>query len=136
MPYLAIIALIPSYLSLFVHQLKYSGYVNGKDELIDPADESKGKKMIFYENLVPQEGKEYIPQAEINAGQAAWVDALIKGEGNGAQVAFGFVFSPEFIGNNPSKGEFVACMYRAFRKALQPIRVVSYRVILLFVWTM
>lgn len=54
-------------------EVKYSGYVNGKDELIDPADESKGKKMIFYENLVPQEGNEYIPQAEINAGQAAWV---------------------------------------------------------------
>ena len=54
-------------------EVKYSGYVNGKDEFIDPADESKGKKMTFFENLVPQEGKEYIPQAEINAGQAAWV---------------------------------------------------------------
>ncbi|MCQ2533799.1 MAG: DUF4214 domain-containing protein [Clostridia bacterium] len=47
-------------------------------------------------------------------GQAGWVDKLIKGEVTGTTCAFGFVFSPEFIGKEPSNEEFVAYMYRAF----------------------
>ncbi|MCQ2534539.1 MAG: DUF4214 domain-containing protein [Clostridia bacterium] len=47
-------------------------------------------------------------------GQSGWVLKLMNGEVTGTSLSYGFVFSPEFIGNNPSKGEFVACMYRAF----------------------
>ncbi|MDO4819420.1 MAG: hypothetical protein Q3994_03465 [Prevotella sp.] len=84
-------------------EVKYSGYVNGKDEFIDPADETKGKKMTFFENLVPQEGKEYCPQAEINAGQAAWIYLTFEMEAgktyyifnHNTQLGFGgFTFTP------------------------------------------
>ena len=53
-------------------EVKYSGYVNGKDEPIDPADETLGKKMIYYE-LAATEDNPYCLQAEVNQGQAAWV---------------------------------------------------------------
>lgn len=47
-------------------------------------------------------------------GQGGWVLKLYNGEVTGTSLSYGFVFSPEFIGNNPSNGEFVAYMYRAF----------------------
>ena len=47
-------------------------------------------------------------------GQSGWVDKLIGGEVTGTTCAYGFVFSPEFIGQEPTNEEFVAYMYRAF----------------------
>ena len=47
-------------------------------------------------------------------GQAGWVLKLMSGEVSGTTCSYGFVFSPEFIGKNPSNEEFVAYMYRAF----------------------
>ena len=48
------------------------------------------------------------------AGQSGWAEKLIAGEVTGTTCSYGFVFSPEFIGKEPSNEEFVACMYRAF----------------------
>lgn len=47
-------------------------------------------------------------------GQSGWVLKLMNGEVTGSTCAYGFVFSPEFIGKEPSNEEFVAYMYRAF----------------------
>ncbi len=47
-------------------------------------------------------------------GQAGWVNELIKGTKTGSEVAYGFVFSPEFIGRNMSYEQYVAYLYRAF----------------------
>lgn len=46
--------------------------------------------------------------------QAGWVQMLLSGEKNGTTCAWGFVFSPEFLGKNPSNDEFVNYMYAAF----------------------
>ncbi|MCQ2533772.1 MAG: DUF4214 domain-containing protein [Clostridia bacterium] len=48
------------------------------------------------------------------AGQSGWAQKLIAGEVTGTTCAYGFVFSPEFIGKEPSNEDFVAYMYRAF----------------------
>ncbi|MCQ2533597.1 MAG: DUF4214 domain-containing protein [Clostridia bacterium] len=47
-------------------------------------------------------------------GQTGWVKKLIDGEVTGTSCAYGFVFSPEFIGAHPEYEAFVACMYRGF----------------------
>ncbi|MCQ2533797.1 MAG: DUF4214 domain-containing protein [Clostridia bacterium] len=47
-------------------------------------------------------------------GQAGWVLKLMNGEVSGTSAAYGFVFSPEFIGKNPSNEDFVNYMYAAF----------------------
>ncbi|MCQ2534704.1 MAG: DUF4214 domain-containing protein [Clostridia bacterium] len=47
-------------------------------------------------------------------GQAGWVLKLMNGEVSGTSAAYGFVFSPEFIGKNPSNEAFVNYMYAAF----------------------
>ncbi|MCQ2534360.1 MAG: DUF4214 domain-containing protein, partial [Clostridia bacterium] len=48
------------------------------------------------------------------AGQNGWVLKLYNGEVTGTSCSYGFVFSPEFIGKNPSNEEFVNYMYQAF----------------------
>ncbi len=48
------------------------------------------------------------------AGLQNWFDALSNGSLTYADVARGFVFSPEFIGRNLSDEQFVIEMYRAF----------------------
>ncbi|MCQ2534701.1 MAG: DUF4214 domain-containing protein [Clostridia bacterium] len=47
-------------------------------------------------------------------GQAGWVLKLMDGDVSGTSAAYGFVFSPEFIGKNPSNEAFVNYMYAAF----------------------
>ena len=47
-------------------------------------------------------------------GQAGWVLKLMSGDVSGTTCAYGFVFSPEFIGKNPSNEDFVNYMYAAF----------------------
>ncbi|MCQ2533350.1 MAG: DUF4214 domain-containing protein [Clostridia bacterium] len=46
-------------------------------------------------------------------GQSSWVGQLMDGRVTGATCAYGFVFSPEFVGSDPTNEEFVAYMYRA-----------------------
>ena len=53
-------------------EVKYSGYVNGKDEYIDSLNQDLGKKMTYFE-LAATEDNPYCLQAEVNQGQAAWV---------------------------------------------------------------
>lgn len=48
------------------------------------------------------------------AGSNLWTDGLYTGIRTGADVARGFIFSPEFIGRNLSNADFVATLYRAF----------------------
>ena len=47
-------------------------------------------------------------------GLTSWTDFLISGQKTGADVAYGFVFSPEFVSRNVSNHDFVTIMYRAF----------------------
>ena len=53
------------------------------------------------------------------AGLKNWVDQLQSGKQTGANVAHGFVFSPEFIKRHVSNDEYINIMYKAFfnRKA-------------------
>ncbi len=48
------------------------------------------------------------------AGLANWVTQLKSGKQNGANVAYGFVFSQEFLNKKLSDEDFVIVMYRAF----------------------
>ena len=47
-------------------------------------------------------------------GQAGWVEKLMAGEVTGTTCAYGFVFSPEFVGRNLKNSDFVIAMYAAF----------------------
>lgn len=47
-------------------------------------------------------------------GQNGWVLKLINGEVGGSTAAYGFIFSPEFIGMNLDNTTFVKYMYKAF----------------------
>ncbi len=47
-------------------------------------------------------------------GQALWVLQLLNGQASGSTVAFGFVFSPEFVNNNYDNGTYVELLYKAF----------------------
>ncbi len=47
-------------------------------------------------------------------GQSGWVLQLIQGKVTGTSCSYGFVFSPEFMGQGMTNEEFVAYMYRAF----------------------
>jgi len=48
------------------------------------------------------------------AGLDEWVGRLLNGSKTGADVANGFVFSDEFVGNNHSNEAFLTILYRAF----------------------
>ena len=43
-----------------------------------------------------------------------WAKYLLSGEKTGADVAYGFVFSPEFLGMNTTDQEFLYVLYKAF----------------------
>ena len=47
-------------------------------------------------------------------GQSDWVNKLYRGEITGTSCSYGFIFSPEFTGKNPTNEEFVNYMYKAF----------------------
>jgi len=47
-------------------------------------------------------------------GLAGWVEALINGSKSGADVAWGFVFSPEFKKKVTGDEEYLTVLYRAF----------------------
>ena len=47
-------------------------------------------------------------------GLEGWINAVLNGSISGADVAYGFVFSQEFINRNTSNEEFVTILYRAF----------------------
>ena len=46
-------------------------------------------------------------------GRNYWISSLNKGEKTGSEVAYGFFFSPEFIGTNYSNEEYVESLYNA-----------------------
>ncbi|MCQ2483414.1 MAG: DUF4214 domain-containing protein [Clostridia bacterium] len=48
------------------------------------------------------------------SGLDGWSEKLLNKEATGCSVAYGFVFSPEFIDKNPSNGDYVKYMYDAF----------------------
>jgi|GEM_PF-3406583 len=47
------------------------------------------------------------------AGRNYWLGALNNGEKSGSEVAYGFFFSPEFIGSDYSNEEYVESLYNA-----------------------
>ncbi|NDW01336.1 DUF4214 domain-containing protein [Salipiger sp. PrR002] len=47
-------------------------------------------------------------------GTNNWADRLYSGVASGADVAEGFILSPEFLGRNTSNAEFVGVLYAAF----------------------
>ncbi|MCQ2483415.1 MAG: DUF4214 domain-containing protein [Clostridia bacterium] len=48
------------------------------------------------------------------SGLDGWAQKLADKEATGCSVAYGFVFSPEFIGKNPTNEQFTTYMYTAF----------------------
>lgn len=48
------------------------------------------------------------------SGLDGWAQKLVDKEATGCSVAYGFVFSPEFIGKNPTNEQFTTYMYTAF----------------------
>ncbi len=48
------------------------------------------------------------------SGLNGWTDYLLTGQKTGAEVAYGFIYSPEFISKNVSNHDFLIVMYRAF----------------------
>ena len=48
------------------------------------------------------------------AGLDGWTNAMLSGTRTGADVAFGFIFSPEFLGKNTSNEEYLTILYEAF----------------------
>lgn len=48
------------------------------------------------------------------AGQAMWAEALANGSVTGTQLAYGFVFSSEFLGSNASNEKYVEVLYNTF----------------------
>ena len=48
------------------------------------------------------------------AGLNGWVDSLKSGTNTGADVAYGFVFSPEFLNMNTSNQAYLTVLYHAF----------------------
>jgi hypothetical protein len=48
------------------------------------------------------------------AGLDGWVSALMDGSKTGSDVAYGFVFSPEFVNQNTSNDEYLRVLYAAF----------------------
>ena len=85
------------------------GVVTGK-YLVGIPNDQQGGVNCFVARLY----KVFLNRLPDQGGQSGWVDKLISGEVSGTTCSFGFVFSPEFIGGNPSNEQFVACMYRAF----------------------
>jgi len=49
-----------------------------------------------------------------SAGLNGWTDDLSSGTSTGCDIAFGFVFSPEFINRNTSDEAYVDILYQAF----------------------
>ncbi len=47
-------------------------------------------------------------------GLDSWVDNLLNGSQSGSDVAYGFVFSDEFVNRNTTNEDFVTILYRAF----------------------
>ena len=47
-------------------------------------------------------------------GLNGWVDDLSSGNSAGCDIAYGFVFSPEFINRNTSDEAYVDILYQAF----------------------
>jgi hypothetical protein len=45
---------------------------------------------------------------------AGWVDGLLEGSLTGTDVAYGFVFSPEFLKKNTANEEYLDILYQAF----------------------
>ena len=60
----------------------------------------------FYQQCLSREPEQ--------AGLDAWANALLDGSLSGADVAYGFIFSQEFINRNTSNEDFVTILYRAF----------------------
>ena len=47
-------------------------------------------------------------------GLNSWTDQLISGKKAGADIARGFIFSPEFINRNTTNDEYITILYKAF----------------------
>jgi hypothetical protein len=48
------------------------------------------------------------------SGLHAWTDFLMTGQKTGAQVAHGFIYSPEFMSKNVTNHDYLIIMYRSF----------------------
>jgi len=49
-----------------------------------------------------------------SAGLDGWVSALLNGSQTGSDVAYGFVFSNEFVNKNTTNQEYLTVLYEAF----------------------
>ena len=58
--------------------------------------------------------QECLGRSPDSAGLNGWTNYLLNGTKTGADVAYGFVFSPEYLGANATDQEFLYVLYGAF----------------------
>lgn len=73
-----------------------------------------GMDRQLIENFVSRMYTKALNRAAEEGGKTYWSDELEKQNTDGANVAFGFIFSDEFKNNNLSNEEFVDVMYATF----------------------
>ena len=89
------------------------GFITAQ-EFIDLCDSYGIIAFRFVDAFVTRFYEQCLNRSPDSAGLAYWVDALVAGSLTGADVAWGFVFSPEFTSLKTTNGEYVTVLYRAF----------------------
>ena len=69
---------------------------------------------IMVQDFVSRFYQQCLDREPDRAGLAGWSDGLLDHSLTGADVARGFIFSPEFINKNTSNEEFLIVLYKAF----------------------
>lgn len=106
------ITLIGSSVNLTGLQLKSDVYAS-KIEIAD-ASQSSDVDMDGIKAFVNRMYRVCLNRTADEDGLNGWAQKLAQKEATGCSVAYGFVFSPEFVGNNPSNSDYVNYMYDAF----------------------
>ncbi len=106
------------YIQKFKHGNQENNYAHTQEGVIT-VDISDKLNPTFVEpktieSFVKRFYKEVLGRTADAEGLAGWVEKLTSGEGAGADIARGFIFSPEFINQEKSNEDFVKVLYRAF----------------------
>ncbi|RJQ53470.1 MAG: DUF4214 domain-containing protein [Desulfobacteraceae bacterium] len=104
-----VFALMNSFYSEFIEEPQVDD-INGIRALYGGGDGNRA----YVEAFVTRFYQQCLSRNPDPGGLAGWVNALLAGTLSGADVANGFIFSPEFIARNTTNEEFVAILYRAF----------------------
>ena len=83
-------------------------------ELINPGSPDVSSDSSQVAAFVTRFYQECLSRDPDSAGLNGWVNWLVTGAKTGTDVAYGFVFSDEFIQRNVSNSEYLTILYRAF----------------------